>query len=86
MLAEGAHGEALAGNEVDSDDASDAYSSGDDEDEPLAEVMDELERVAGDLDADAEDDAEDSANKDTGPSVHGDEAPEDALDSTVRSI
>lgn len=58
-------GEQLVGNEldnathgaeaeVDSDDASDAYSSGEDEDEPLAEMMDELEGAAVDLDDDGD--------------------------------
>lgn len=44
----------LVQDDVDSDDASDAYSSGEDEDEPLAEVMDELERAAADLEPDVE--------------------------------
>lgn len=35
---------------MDSDDASDAYSSGEDEDDPLAEMLDELEGAAVDLD------------------------------------
>ncbi|KZV88473.1 hypothetical protein EXIGLDRAFT_772669, partial [Exidia glandulosa HHB12029] len=35
--------------DIDSDDASDAYSSGEDEDDPLAELLDELEGAAVDL-------------------------------------
>lgn len=52
----GAEGEPeqVARYEIDSDDASDAYSSGEDEDEPLADMLDELEGAAVDLDVDGD--------------------------------
>lgn len=49
-------------DEVDSDDASDAYSSGEDEDEPLAEIMDELE-------PDVEDAVVDSTSDEVSPAA-----------------
>lgn len=60
--------------EAASDDASDAYSSIEDEDEPLADLFDELECAAQlQLDdghiAQAEDPAQDDATSPTGPPV-----------------
>lgn len=45
-------------DDTNSDDASDAYASGEDEDEPLADMLDELEHAAVDLDRDEDGDGE----------------------------
>lgn len=78
VAAEGAHAEG-----VDSDDASDAYSSGEDEDDPLAEVMDELERAAVDLDLDVEEEAVERAIGETIPSADVQEGLASALETEV---
>lgn len=76
---------------VDSDDASDAYSTVVDEDEPLAELLDDLEPTAedqdGDADAAAEGDAPLGQPQEEEPLTHGREAEElgDAVRVTVRA-
>lgn len=54
LLAHEEEQEQAVETEVDSDDASDAYFSAEDEDEPLAEMLDDLEGAAVDLDEEDE--------------------------------